>query len=303
MYRDLLAQILVELPFLVNTSIVIIGVYNGVLSITQMFVWIGLSQFMINASNAYVENKVNKQQIAILLKQTQSILDSIEINIPQKIIKNHNHHNPIAQVVMCDGSVNTLSLNPGIYHLQGGNAAGKSTLINMLLGYERKSYHFENINLNQLIHAIIQSNVRIIERDAVLFECFNDFNSQICGPFKDCNFRWNTVVTQTLNELLPNDLARTWLKIFLHIEKEYIYRENKIMSSGERIILSLMRFFFSWNNAVNLLIIDECDSFLDNEKRKLFIQTITELSSKIAVYISVHATYIFKTNKSVTAQC
>lgn len=284
-YRDLLSQLLVELPFLLNTSVVILGVYYKYLSLTELFVWVGFSQFMINSSNAYLENKVNKKQLKTLTKQAKSILKNFNFSTSLKNNKSENFS--FSEVIMQDGKINKLSLNPGIYHIKGGNGSGKSTLMNMILGYERGKYYFNNINLSYLIESIEQKKIRVIDRESIAFNCLTDFNSQICGPFSYQD-AWKTKISHSLKQLLGADLAEKWMKIFLSLENEYTLREDKIMSSGEKIMLSFMRFFSSWDAEVNLLIIDECDSFLDKEKKQLFIMTVRDLARYIAVYISCH---------------
>ena len=88
LYRDLLAQLLVELPFLLNTSVVILGVYFEYLTLTQLFVWVGFSQFMINASNAYLENKIIKKQIATLVEAADCVIENFNSPLPKTLIDN-----------------------------------------------------------------------------------------------------------------------------------------------------------------------------------------------------------------------
>lgn len=286
-YRDLLAQLLVELPFLLNTSIVILGVYYKYLSLTQLFVWVGFSQFMINASNAYLENKINKKQLTTLDEQINLILKSFDTRRLNNETDEKIDSSLSYEVIMGDGVINHLSLKPGLYHIKGGNGAGKSTLMNIFLGYERRMYGFKNKNLSSFIAKIEQKHVRVIDRDSIIFEDLSDFNSQICGPVI-FQAQWKNIITYSLSQLLAPHLANEWLKIFASLEIEYIIRKDKIMSSGEKVLFSFMRFLSSWNNEVNLLIIDECDSFLDQEKKKLFMMTIKELACHMAVYISCH---------------
>lgn len=298
-YRDLLAQLLVELPFLLNTSIVILGVYYKYLSLTQLFVWVGFCQFMINASNAYLENKINKKQLMTLNDQTKSILEGFD----DKSLDNETHMKiddcSSHEVIMKDGVINRLSLEPGLYHIKGGNGSGKSTLMNIFLGYERGRYDFKNKNLSSFIAKIEQKNIRVIDRDPIIFEDLTDFNSQICGPIIS-QLQWKKTVTSSLGQLLDANLANEWMKIFVSLEAEYTTRKDKILSSGEKVLLSFMRFLSSWNNGVNLLIIDECDSFLDQEKKMLFIMTINELACHIAIYMSSHETILTKFLKNST---
>lgn len=287
LYRDLLAQILVELPFLLNTSVVILGVYFEYLTLTQLFVWVGFSQFMINASNAYLENKIIKKQIVTLVEAADCVIENFNSPLPKTLIDNKANDLFSSEVVMQDGNVNRLSLKPGLYHIKGGNGSGKSTLMNTLLGYERKGYDFKSDHFSFLVNKIDQGKVRVIDREAVIFDCFTKFTNQVCGP-EASHPMWLEPVSHSLNELLTVDLAKAWLKIFKDLELEYTGRKDKILSSGERVVLSLMRFFSSWNKEVNLLIVDECDSFLDSEKKTFFINTIKELTCHMAVYISCH---------------
>lgn len=298
LYRDLLAQILVELPFLLNTSIVILGVYYEYLSLTQLFVWVGFSQFMINASNAYLENKVTKKQIETLTDHTVSILQNFSSPTSKGLTENKSSDLLFSEVIMQDGQLNKLALEPGLYHIKGGNGSGKSTLMNIILDYERCDYDFKSTYLMTLLNRINQAQVRVIDREAVIFDCFTDLNGQIYGP-TTVHTWWKEAIIHSLMQLLSTDLVKEWVRVFLDLESEYISRKDKILSSGERVVLSLMRFFCSWNVDVNLLIIDECDSFLDHEKKTLFIKTVNELARHMAVYISCHDRLLSKSLEPV----
>lgn len=287
LYRDLLAQILVELPFLLNTSIVILGVYYEYLTLTQLFVWVGFSQFMINASNAYLEKKIIKKQIDTLSECTTSIIHNFSPQASTTVITNNSSNFLFSEVVMQDGKINKLSLEPGLYRIKGGNGSGKSTLMNIILSYERMDYDFKCTNFAYFINHIDQSKVRVIDREAVVLDCFKEFNTQVCGPNTSYQV-WLEPVSHSIHRLLTHELATAWIKVFHGLETEYTDRANKILSAGERVILSLMRFFCSWDIEVNLLIIDECDSFLDHKKKALFIDTVNELAQHMAVYISCH---------------
>lgn len=291
LYRDVVAQILTELPFLLNTSIVILGVYYDYLSVSQLFVWVGFSQFMINASNAFLENRIFRKQLATLNEEACSILDSFGSTISQKVpIPNGrglvDSHCDLT-LVMQDGTINQLSLVPGVYQIKGENGSGKSTLMNMVLGYERGSYDFNNKNFASFLNQLRPEQLRVIDREPIIFECLADFNNQICGPAKNQK-RWEETIYYAISQLLSRDLAGEWMKVFISLEAEYHFRQDKSMSSGEKVVLSLMRFFSSWESKVHVLIIDECDSFLDRQKKDLFIKTVMELARHMAVYIGCH---------------
>ncbi len=287
LYRDLLAQALVEFPYLLYTALMIVGVYYNHLSLSRLFVWIGSSHFMINSSNAYLENKVKKKQFTALSGQIRNILSLFKELKPKLSVQPTKDENLMSEVTMRDGVNNQLSLAPGLYHIEGQNASGKSTLINIFLGFERRDYDFKNSNLKQLVATTTAKKTRVIEREVVVFDCFNEFNNQVCGPGATKE-NWRSKINQATHELLPPDLAAEWMKIFMSLEQAFFCRKEKGLSSGEKILLSMMRFFYSWNNEVNLLIIDECDAFFDSEKRKLFFQSIQIIANHLAVFITSH---------------
>ena len=262
--------------------------YNGI-DDDPLFVWVGLSQFIINASNAYIENKVHQKQSNIFEKQIDIILSSIDVNLAINAIEPNNDFK-FSEIIMRDGLVNKLSLEPGLYRIHGGNATGKSTLMNIILGYDRDYYYFKNNNLLQLVNSINTNNIRVIERDVVVFKCFHqDFNSQVFGPLDRNVTHWQALATRTLHKLLSPQLSQQWFDLLIRLENEYFLRQDRNISSGEKIILSVMRFFCSWNEYVKLLIVDECDAFLDYENKQLFTQTLSELSKYMAIYISFHS--------------
>lgn len=287
LYRDLLSQILVELPFLVNTSVVILGVYYEYISLAQLFVWVGFSQFMINASNAYLENRVILKQHNSLLIKINDILTAFQSRADsqtQPVISTQH----AAHVILRDGSTIHLSLKPGIYPIRGENGAGKSTLLNVLMDFEKEHIHFENNHLSALHRSINQHNIRVIEKDVVVFECMSDINRQICGPAYNSTYAWHEPVTTATLYLLGPDLSDQWSVIFHEFAAQYHQRKDKTLSSGEKVILSFLRFLASWHHDVQLLIIDECDSFLDPKKKSLFIQAMHAASKHMAIYLCSH---------------
>ncbi len=285
-YRDLISQALVELPFLFNSAIVILGVYYHYVSLTQLFVWIGFCQLMITASNAYIENRVNKKEASILNAKGNEILNEFEVK--KRLNKSKINTKSISEVTMLDGQKNILSIKPGIYHIKGNNGSGKTTLLNIILGYERHLNVNKHIQLDNIINSVQPHNIRLIERNAVIFDSLTDFSMQVCGPYNARESLWKNDLINSINILLNEELAKVWIQLFISLEKKYIKRNDKSMSSGEQVLLSLLRFFVSWNKKVKVLIVDECDSFLDKKNRELFIAAIKDISSHLAIFISGH---------------
>ncbi len=298
-YRDILSQILVELPFIINSAIVILGVYYKYITLTQLFIWVGFCQFMINASNAYFENRVKKKERRILLVQSSDILNRFKnTNHDETNLRSVINKYVSSEVTLRDGSKSILSLIPGIYRLSGSNGSGKSTLLNVILGYERRYSILDHNGFDDLINAVQAADIRLIERDAVIFESLNGFDAQITGPGNNGRIQWKTAMMDSIRRLLDTTLAQQWIIIFLSLEMEYTNRGDKNMSSGEKVIISLIRFFVSWDSTVRLLVIDECDSFLDHDKKILFKEMVNHLSRYMAIFISSHDSSLFEVTEA-----
>ena len=130
LYRDLLAQLLVELPFLLNTAVVIMGVYYEYLTLMQLFVWVGFSQFMISASNAYLENKILKKQIDTLSDQSLLIIENFSAYRPKTLIENNrlyrNSRGSTSRGLSAGSRDPSTTLDPG--HTPGIPVEPKNTL-------------------------------------------------------------------------------------------------------------------------------------------------------------------------------
>lgn len=287
LYRDLLSQALVELPFLVNTAGVILALYQHYLSVTQLFVWIGVSQFAIQASNAYLENKLYRKKRTTLTHEAQHILQTLGYKPPCAHAKK-TPALPAINITLQDGTQNQLALKPGLYPITGKNGAGKSTLLNLVLGYERQlkspAYH----PLKHLLASVHPQSIRVIERDAVVFDCINSFEAQVFGPTPHKNTSWEHVITHRVTPLLGVSLTYQWLDLFRTLEARYNQRLDKSFSSGERVMLSFMRCLLSWSNQIKILVIDECEAFLAPDVKQHFVQSIDKLSQKTAIFMSSH---------------
>lgn len=288
--RDLLSQLLIEIPFLLNTIVVIFGVFYKYISLAEMFVWIGASQFMINTSNSYFENKINKKYRDNLLIQVLEIVDEFSyVELIEPYDKKRSEFQ-IYEIKLRDQTKNILGALPGIYRINGKNGSGKSTLFNIILGYERKlitSYS----NFNQLDRIMDFENIRLIERETIIFNNLPDFSSQVMGPANNDSKKWDEHINKALFILFDQNLAQNWINIFTDLEYKFNLRGNKLLSSGERVILSFMRFLSSWNCNVKMIIVDECEAFLDFDTRKIFELTLQILSKNMAIYMSSHEMY------------
>lgn len=300
LFRDIMAQLLVELPFIANTSIMITAVYLNYLSITQMFVWIGFSQFVINASNAFLENKVNQDKKKILINELEEIAisfkDKNERALDDKCVFNVD----IFQVKLQDNTINQLSFLPGIYHVKGANGSGKTTLLNSIIGYEREVKVDNHIILKQKLATIAKDHIRIIERDPVIFTTLKTFNEQIMGPKDTSVTHWKLILQKRVEGILSAYLFNELLTLFSEIEEKFYGRENGHFSSGEKILISLMRVLISWDKRVSILVVDECTAFLDTKSKGLFLRCLSELSMNASVYLSSHEDFSLEKSAIIT---
>ena len=161
-------------------------------------------------------------------------------------------------------------------------------LMHLILGYERANIIPDNLKFNQIINLRKFDEIRLIERESVIFNNLFDFNAQICGPITQKVITWRNRAHDTMHHLFDYDLRESWAKIFDTLECEYNNRTEVIFSSGEKVIFSFIRFLVSWEPSVSLLIVDECDSFLDRERKILFAKTVQCLAKHMAIYISSH---------------
>lgn len=287
--RDLFAQLLVEIPFVVNTGIVILGVYYNYLTITELFIWVGLSQFMINASNAFLENRAHLEKRKILLSKIEESTCAFTTNEAKNIHISRNKPEVI-NVKLLDDTVNSISLEPGIYHIKGTNGSGKSTVLNSIIGYERLIEINNHQQIKRMLSSVTTANIRVIEREPTIFNDLVEFNQQILGPELSKSLHWQSLLTVKTKYLFTTQLHHELQKTFKQIEAKFYRREFKQFSSGEKILISYMRTLASWDKDISILVVDECTAFLDTKMRALFLQCLCQLSDRVSVYITTHET-------------
>ena len=293
--RDLVCQCLVELPFILNTVLIILAVYWRYLSIAQLFVWIGMSQFIMTASNALAKNKIMVRKVDIL----EGLADDIIciFSIAESSLGSHPSHdrqgviNELASldIHFQDGTLNKLSLSPGLHQIKGGNGSGKTTLLDQIKGFNRSESMIYSEHIKYFIFNANKKNIRMIERNAVVFDGLPSFTRQIMGPLSGAEEPWIERIEQNMAMFVTTPVLKAWTQILGDLQAKYDGIEGYQLSSGERIILSFARAWFYWDAAVQLVLIDECDGFLDVTKRALFMETIRLVSIKLPVFMVSHS--------------
>ena len=285
--RDLVCQCLVELPFVLNTALVILFVYWRHLSIAQLFVWMGMSQFMMTASTALSKNKILAKRNALLHESVEDILKKFHVE-PEETFSYREVVFDRVDVYLQDGTLNTLGITPGLYRIQGKNGSGKTTLLNQIKGFNREKSLKYCSNTSHFIAHANKKNIRLVERDAVVFNELALFSGQVVGPF-DCNEQsWLSRIKQNMERYLSIAITAEWIAIFSELQIKYDEKKGYQPSSGERIILSWARLWCYWDATVDLILIDECDGFLDRIKRMLFAESLRCLSVSIPIFMVSH---------------
>jgi ABC-type Mn2+/Zn2+ transport system ATPase subunit len=298
--RDLICQLLVELPFVFNTALIIFAVYTHYLSIAQLFVWIGMSQFIITASNALAKNKIVARRVALLDGLAKKIIRVFSVaNPPLQLASRELNMSVSVDIKLQDGTLNKLSLLPGLYHLKGQNGSGKTTFLDQIKGFNRSESVSYSENIKYFISHANRKNIRLIDRNAILFDNLPSFCKQIAGPLFHDDEQWMKLIEKNMAIFVPASISTAWIHILGDLQAKYDGILDYQLSLGEHIILSFARAWFYWNTAVQLLLIDECDSLLDMEKRSLFIETIRLVSVKIPVYIVSHSDFFSKSSGDI----
>ena len=176
----------------------------------------------------------------------------------------------------------------GIYHIKGTNGSGKTTLLNSILKYERAVDIDNHLTLKRMLVNVSPENIRVIDRDPVIFNCLQTFNEQILGPVISNLFDWKIFLMDKVRDLLSDELINELLYMFSQMEWDFYDRVGGGFSSGEKILISVMRALASWDKTVSILVVDECTAFLDDQVRSLFLRCLLELSASTAVYLSAH---------------
>ena len=288
---NLVNQMLIEIPFLITTGVIFIEVYKSNLSLPLAFAWLGITQFIITASKGLSENvkltknrKINKLRIDQYLAE---ITEKKQTNQKEYSPEKKKNYNSDITVKLQDNTIVYLSAKPGLYQITGGNGSGKSTLLDIILKFDRQSKFAEK----NIINMFSYDDVRIIDTNCVIFSMLQNFENQVMGPRLSKHDNINNyleIIESNMSSILQPRLVKEWLDVFIDLSVRYDKRNEKRMSSGEKVILSFARNMYSWTKDIKLFIVDECDSPLDSNNKKLFIKTINSLSQHIAVYVVSH---------------
>ena len=287
--RTILAQLLIEMPYLITSTAVFFGIYYNKLSLPFAFAWLGLSQFMITAAKGLSKNGELKKTRQDSLEKLNTLLHDIKKPAPMidKAAITDRHH--CYRIPLQNGDHVTFTLTPGLYPIRGSNGAGKSTLLDTIAGFDRLATLHKNSSIRLLKKTLANDQIRIIDPQACIIDCLGSFENQLNGPFAmNVQTRIFSTLYHQLLLILSPSLATQWRDCLFRLSTTFNARTQKELSSGEKILLSFGRLWLSWQDSIKLLIIDECDSALDAHNKKLFFDTLHELQQKLTILMVSH---------------
>jgi ABC-type glutathione transport system ATPase component len=292
-YRDFLASFLNDLPYILTiASIIVISKLKGH-GLASIIIWMGIVDYLVQASDSlksFRDQGIEKKAILAQLEEQLSWVSKNENKCLKikDVKKNKKLSSPKETFNLKDNGQITLSLNKGLWKIDGHNGSGKTTLWNTLIGYN-VDYDTWSLKKVSLIQKELEGKVRIIEKSPGIVKEWSTFESQIMGfssPENQSNF-WMTL-EKKLDHILPSKIGEEWLLIFKNLERLWKTRKNNEFSNGEQILFSLARVLYYFNKEVKVIISDECDSFLDKKTRKLYLETIRHFSTNISVWFISH---------------
>jgi ABC-type branched-subunit amino acid transport system ATPase component len=307
-HRDLVGSFFVEWPYIFGVGGLLLFTAQGQLTLQQTFVWIGLLELMIGASASLRNLHHWRQELSGLEQLTQKIAHQLHAPTPHGLALPIEEHSAAflksaaasvpparalepfqAEFRLRDGSTVRLGTAPGLYGLQGANGSGKSTLLDAILGYCTDYDHWDRTAVSAL-QAHFQGAARIIEKEPVVYSGLSTFAQQVEGPASQASdSELLDRLTLKLQALWNGQEthAQFWSERFSKLA--LAWNQNRRLSSGERVLLSLGRALIGWNaEQVRLVVSDEAEAFLDPQIAQAFLKLLQKFAETAAVYRVFH---------------
>lgn len=292
--KNILNQLFIELPFLALMCFVFMGIFYQKILISQAFVWLGLSQFILQATRDISKNPMLKKQYKNSLDRIEDIKKIIGQEKEKEMLSLNSNlsktNEENYQFIFNDNTQISLSLEPGLYFLNSENGSGKTTLLDTIAGLYQNS-PYATFSMDILRSQLKAGDIRIIDANSVTYSILSNFSEQIVGPFNEFSSNIHEVVAAIQRKLrlfMPSILIHEWVNqvhnLYVKFESNHQYQP----SLGERVIISCLRNWVSWHNRIKLLLIDECDSCLDASNKQLFYKTLSCLQNSVAIYMISH---------------
>jgi hypothetical protein len=133
--------------------------------------------------------------------------------------------------------------------------------------------------------SIGQSNRRVIEKEAVIFNHLSGFSQQILGPTLAESLHWQPLLAIKTKYLFSKELHQHWLQLCQQVEWRFYQIPRKALSISDRILISCMRALASWDMNVSTLVVNASLACLEPNVRTIFLQCLNELSVRASIVI------------------
>ena len=298
--RDLFGSLLVDWPYVLCVTVVLINVVEGRLSIGEFLIWTTLIDHLMSvfASARFIKKcRLDKKAIQ---DQLDEDLGWLAENARQDQQIRHASatqelptcgglaaaRTPACSFRLLSGETVRVGLDPGFYRLDGSNGSGKSTLMDTLIGFN-DLYERWNPDDISFFQRISRFQTRVIERDGVLFP---EWNRNLYTQIYTAQERETELKSQLVEKIRAETgeaCAAFWLQKMEHLETLWALRPGSL-SSGEKVILSFFRMVASLRTDVKVIAIDECDSVLDQATASMFQKTMLHMAQKYAIWYVSH---------------
>lgn len=294
--RDIFGTFLVDWPYILCVVTVLICVARGQLTIGEFLIWTALIDYLMSAfgSLRFIKKcRIDTKALSDLiqtdlawLKTTRTSHDAELLSLP--------HARPLAAggkedftFQLLSGETTHLGTRPGFYRIHGSNGSGKSTLLDTLLGFNESFTRWSPEDVARLRTAV-EGRARVVERDGTIFAEFNSsLYAQIFGLDSIDQAEAKAKLEERLDALLPEAIAGFWKAKLNDLELIWGLRPGNF-SSGEKVVLSFFRALAYWDASTEVLVVDECDSVLDQRTASVFQASLMSLSQKVAVWYVSH---------------
>lgn len=295
--RDIFGSFLVDWPYILCVVTVLICVARGQLSIGEFLIWTALIDYLMSAfgSLRFIKKcRIDTKALSDLIRQDLAWLEAGQSEkqasvaaLPAPAARAGHELSPVFSFQLLSGESTELGLSPGFYRIHGSNGSGKSTLLDTILGFNQQFSRWSPEDVARLRSAV-QGRARVVERDCTIFAEFKaSLYAQIFGVETMEPEKGRERLHERLESLLPEAIAGFWKAKLLDLENIWGLRPGNF-SSGEKVVLSFFRALAYWDEKTEVLVVDECDSVLDQRTASVFQASLMSLAQTIAIWFVSH---------------